>query len=98
MLRSQKMLDGQSINANQITAALGGGALGALAGAAGLSGLSNMIPSGGFHIQLWQLMKLDCHMLEGMISTDPAVTGKHSAPSKHLDFDIENPQVGARQN
>jgi general secretion pathway protein K len=82
----------------------------AAAGAgAGSNPLSSLLPglSGGINIQLWKLAKIDCHMLQGLVTDDSgqgnksklelSTKAKSRAKPKSLDIDVQNPELAAKQ-
>lgn len=101
MLRFQKQLDSIQIPniSGMLGGLLGGGGANPLAGAAG--GANPLAGGGGgMSIQLWRMVKIDCHMLEQMIpefdEKGQAIAG--SIKNKKFDFDDENPELAAAQS
>lgn len=102
MLRFQKQLD--QIQIPNISGLLGNlmgpGATTGIPGATGMPGANPMAGGGGgMSIQLWRMVKIDCHMLEQMVpeidEKGQAIAG--SIKNKKFDFDDENPELAQEQ-
>ncbi|HVE85909.1 MAG TPA: type II secretion system minor pseudopilin GspK [Myxococcales bacterium] len=98
MLKFQRQLDKTPIpNLGGLLGALGGGA-GGLGGGGPLGGAGGQSPT--MSLQIWRLAKVDCHMLRGMVRSEPgpSETGSLRASSRRkLDFDDEFPDVAREQ-
>lgn len=53
---------------------------------------------GGLSIQLWSMAHLDCHTLQGLVTSDvDPRDAKKAKDTPKLDFDDENPDLAAKQ-
>jgi len=96
LLRFQKQMDAFPIpNPQAMLAGLMGG--GAAGGAAGGQAAASTI-----NIQLWRMARVDCHMLQGLVSSDPEGSAPKAAPAPATPalpggFDSEYPELAAKQ-
>jgi general secretion pathway protein K len=122
LLKFQKQLDSMNLGSmlGGLGGLLGGGAAttapgatntspAAAAAGAGSNPLSSLMPgmSGGLNIQLWKMAKIDCHMLQGLVTEDPgqgpnnklavSTRAKSRSKPKALDIDTANPELAAKQ-
>jgi general secretion pathway protein K len=116
VLHFQKQIDSMPLNlgslASQIpglSGLLGGGAPPAQpaqgAAAAGANPLAALGLPTSINIQIWQLAKVDCHMLQGFV-VDEAVEGHKLGPKlpkkevkkpRALEVDVQSPELAAKQ-
>lgn len=88
LLRFQKQLD-------QIQLPNLGGLLGGAGGAGGGAGAIPGLPTGGsMNLQLWRMARIDCHMLQGMVSSDPDAPEEDDRAPSDEKFGFED-ELGA---
>jgi general secretion pathway protein K len=120
VLHFQKQIDSMPLNLGSLAGAipglsglLGGGSTPTTAqtppgqpGAAGANPLAALGLPTSINIQIWQLAKVDCHMLQGFV-VDPSVEGSKLPPKlprqsssrrpKALEIDVKSPELAAKQ-